>query len=509
MHLDDPDAAQVENYVVSRMGKMTARLAIFRPGHVLSRRSRMSRSLARFAPFHPLVPARLCSCFLEGPEFFAAIEAARFEARGSACPADSWQSGDATTITAPPGRRVSGPNRTYTLLGVNRPWREMFSRHRVPGRGQFLVTAGSRLLSWLCVGQALALVLSLLSKRIPRLRQCNVKTLKPRSISELLSLCHRRNIDYVRVVGYNNGVHHFGHRHPGKTIVSTVRCRRMAQGGRHMLKADCGATIRNALDFLAMRHRELYVVPNYSYVSLGTAFFVPIHGSAIDYSTVADTISRIVYFDPDSDRIVAASRDDVSFRAHVYDQQSRIVVLRLYLLTKQKSSYFVRRETLKGASAADLLNVLRDPGATNVEIRQTNAKSAKVTVARYYKEAGETASPALELPRDSLGRLWDRLEENPVSSFLMHALSRHVAWHTELFFTLPEFDVFWRTHHQIPLRKIQLRYLRSDGLPKSPFRDHDRVSADLFIFRWNRDRFLDYLKDTFTMVRTNPGKHSH
>ena len=129
--------------------------------------------------------------------------------------------------------------------------------------------------------------------------------------------------------------------------------------------------------------------------------------------------------------------------------------------------------------------------------------------ARYYKELGETSSPALELPRDALGRLWDRLEENPLTSYLMHALSRHVVWHTELFFTPAEFDLFWRTHDQLPLRKIQLRYLRRDGLTHSPFRDEDCVSVDLFMFRRHRSRFLEYLKNTFSTVRTNPGKHSN
>jgi hypothetical protein len=283
----------------------------------------------------------------------------------------------------------------------------------------------------------------------------------------------------------------------------------MVQAGAYRLKADCGATVRQALDFLARNQQELYVVPNYSYVSLGTSFFVPIHGSAVDYSTVADTICRVVLYDPDDDRIISATRDDAAFREHVYDQQSRVVVLRLYLITKPKSSYYVHRETRENASASDLLDALRDPESTNVEIRQGQATSAKVTISRYYKDLGHTSSPALELPRDALGRLWDRLEENPVTSFLMHAVSRHVAWHTELFFTPSEFDVFWRTHSQVPLRKIQLRYLRRDGLPHSPCRDEDCISSDMFMIRWNKTRFLDYLQKTFSIVRTNPGKHSH
>ncbi len=143
-----------------------------------------------------------------------------------------------------------------------------------------------------------------------------------------------------------------------------------------------------------------------------------------------------------------------------------------------------------------------------MEIRQANAASEKVTVSKYYTSPGGPSGTALESPRDSLGRLWDRLEENPVSSFLMHALSRHLAWHTELFFSPDQFERFWVTHAQVPLRKIQLRYIRRDEMPHSPFCDEDCVSADLFLFRYDKPAFDAYLRRTFTSVRTNPGKHS-
>jgi len=508
LHLDDPEVAEAEDYAVALASDLPARVVVFRPGHVLSPKSKIGRFLERFAPVYPLVPKRLCACFIESAEFFAAVEAKRLEDGPRADSLDSWPGARNTPSPNPAGRAVGGKNRAYTLLGSNQRWRDMLGRHCVTGPGQFLTTAVSRLLSWLLVGQAIAVLLTLFARRYPSLRQWNVHTLKPRSLRELLSLCHRQNIGHVKVVGYNNGVVHFGHRYPNRTIVSTVRCRRMAQAGPRMLKADCGATVRNALDFLAQNNQELYVVPNYSYVCLGTSFFVPIHGSAVDYSTVADTICRVVLYDPDSDRIISAARDDVAFRETLYNLQSAVVVLRLYVLAKPKSSYFIHRETVQNPSAADLLSALGDPHATNVEIRQSQAASGKVTVAKYYKKLGETSSPALELPRDELGRLWDRLEENPVTSYLMHALSRHIAWHTELFFTPAEFDVFWRSHDRLPLRKIQLRYIRRDGCPHSPFRDEDCVSADLFLFRRNQSRFLEYLKTTFPTVRTNPGKHS-
>src|SRR5262249_45817662 len=156
---------------------------------------------------------------------------------------------------------------------------------------------------------------------------------------------------------------------------------------------------------------------------------------------------------------------------NVYNMRSPVVVLRLYLRARPKSRYYVRRETMTDATAADLLAALREREATNVEIRQSSSVSSRVTVSRYYTNLDGATGAALELPRDALGRLWDRLEENPITSFLMHALSRRVAWHTELFFTPAEFETFWRTHAQVALRKIQLRYIRRDGMPHSPFRD--------------------------------------
>ena len=90
----------------------------------------------------------------------------------------------------------------------------------------------------------------------------------------------------------------------------------------------------------------------------------------------------------------------------------------------------------------------------------------------------------------------------------MHALTRHLGWHVELFFTADEFTTFWESHRSLPLRKIQLRYIRRDGFPHSPFREHDCVSADMFMLRKHRAVFEAYLKKTFTVVRANPGKHS-
>lgn len=500
VHLDDLAAEEAERFARELFEKAVpdSRILVFRPGHLIGPHSSTGRAVGWLAPLWPLIPARLSACVLPQSELFDAIEVERLDAGG---PADE----------AVAGRRLNRDRRAFTLLGTNTPWREILRRNRSGSRVQVAVSAVATVLSWLFIGQLIGLVVSILARLSPVVRPLDVSVIRPRSFRELIALCHARNIERVRVVGYNNGVHHFGHRYPGRTIVSTMRCRRTVRvrAGAGRLRADCGATIHDAVDCLARAGEELHVVPNYSYVSLGTAFFVPIHGSAVDYATVADTITRVVLYDPRRDRIVSAAREDREFAENVYNLESPVVALRLDLRARPKSRYFVRRETLTDATAAELLAALRDVEAGNVEIRQGHAASRTVTVSRYATDLDDPDGRALELPRDALGRLWDRLEENPVTSFLMHALSRRVAWHTELFLTPEEFETFWRTHARVPLRKIQLRFIRRDGMPHSPFRDEDRVSADLFLFRWDKRRFDAYTTGTLPNVRYNPGKHSN
>jgi hypothetical protein len=480
-HFDDERAADSEAYVLARAKGI--RTVIFRPGFVLSRNSLAGARVRRFGFAYPLVPRRLRSCCVDGEELFKAIESER-------------------GISGPIGTRLR------TVLGPNRPWKDILAERRAPGLVGACLTAVSVVLALVLIGQLAALALSLLSRWRPSLKCWNFDTLRPRSFPELLALCNRYNYHHVKVVGYNNGVNHFGHRYAGKTIVSTVNCNRVTRVGADLLKADCGVTVRKALDFLSAAGQELYVVPNYSYVCLGTSFFVPIHGSASDFSTIADTIVRVVLYDPARDRIIAASRGERNFGEYVFNLDANVLLLRLYLRVKAKSRYYVDRQTLYEPSNEELLAALQDKRAANIEIRKSRASNDTVTLSKYYNEPGDTPSPVLELPRDALGSLWDRLEENPVTSFLMHALTRYFAWHVELFFTAEEFAVFWGSHQKLPLRKLQLRYIRRDGFPHSPFQRHDCVSVDLFMFRRHRSQFEDYLKRTFGTVRTNPGKHS-
>jgi hypothetical protein len=351
------------------------------------------------------------------------------------------------------------------------------------------------------------LAAELLARRSGLLRPWHLETVRPRSLAELLALYNPYNHRHVKVVGYNNGVVHFGQRHPGKTVVSTVGCNRARIRAREAV-VDAGVTVRQATDALRPHGKELPVLPNYSYVSLGTAFFVPIHGSASQCSTIAETIEKVVLYDPVRDRLVVARRGDAEFGSYLYNLSADVLLLRLRLRIKEKSKYYVRRLEATGPSAEEVLGYFHDPGPSNVEVRKAGSAAQAVSICQYFTGRPSGDGAALDLPRDAIGRIWDRLEENPVSAALFHALTRRFAYHVELFLSEQEFATFWDTHRALPIQKIQLRFIRRDGFPNSPFRDHDCLSADLFMLRKHRDAFERYRRDKLRAATLNPGKHT-
>ena len=154
------------------------------------------------------------------------------------------------------------------------------------------------------------------------------------------------------------------------------------------------------------------------------------------------------------------------------------------------------------------MGVFHDGQASNIEIRKARAADRAVDVRKYYTSPPAGAADALPFPKDNLGRLWDRLEANPVSSVLFHWVVRRFIYHIELFIPPEEFPVFWETHGALPVSKIQLRYIRRDGLPHSPFRGHDCISADMSMRKKYKPAFDAYLREKFRAVQLNPGKHS-
>jgi hypothetical protein len=484
VHFGDHRAIRLERDVVSRFEAAGAEVTVLRRGHVLSDHSLAASVIRATGSLAPLAPPRLATCFLDANELFDALDR---ETRGNR----------------------SRFLRTVTLLGPNRPWRELLRERRTPGIITATLSALAMVLSLFGVGWILACLFRAIKPLSARLQYLDFDTLRPTTPKDLLALYSRHNYKHVKIVGYNNGVVHFGQRYPGRTIVSTVRCNQVVRIGDGVAKFDGGVTIQRAVAGLAETGQEFYVLPNYSYVSLGTAFFVPIHGSAsAAASTLGDTIEKVVLYDPADDRMIVARKHDPDFDRYIFGLDRHVLLLRLYVRLQRKSLYFVQRQVVQSATGSELLGVLADDQPSNVEIRKAKAAGQTVNIFRYYAGSAAGGPDALEFPRDAVGRLWDRIERNPVSAALFHGLMRRFGYHVELFLPHDEFVTFWSTHGHLPISKIQLRYVRRDGRPHSPFRDHDCVSADLFMLRRHKQQFDSYVKTTLGTARYNPGKHS-
>jgi hypothetical protein len=483
VHFGYRAAARAEAFVLGRLAGLPARVVVFRPSPVVSRHSRLGTFLRGSWFWFPLLPDRFQGCCVEGDELFAAIDREL--------------------------QRSGGPRwRTYTLLGANRPWRSRLLENQQGRLGTAYVALTKVLPQLTVLRHTLGVLLGPFARRSRRFRPYFAETLRPGSINELLTLYNPYNHHHIKVVGYNNGVVHFGQRFPGKTIVSTVGCNRCARLKGDLGVFDTGVTVRRATEVLAGDGKELHVLPNYSYVSLGTSYFIPIHGSASKFTTLAETIEKVLLYDPVKDRILAANRENPAFGHYLYNLAADVLLLRLRVRVKEQSRYYVREQELTDPSAQQILSGFHDPGPSNVEVRKARSAARGVKVSRYYSDRGDADGAALEVPRDALGRLWDRLEENPVTSALFHGLTRRLAHHVELFLSEQEFATFWDTHRSVPVMKIQLRFIRRDGFPHSPFRRHDCVSADLFMLKKHRGAFDAYLKQTLPAVQMNPGKHS-
>jgi hypothetical protein len=240
----------------------------------------------------------------------------------------------------------------------------------------------------------------------------------------------------------------------------------------------------------------------------GDARIAGVRDSASDFCTLADTIDHVLLYDPIEDHLVSAKRNSPAFQHYLYNLDRDVLLLRLTLRIKDKSLYHRKHTRVIAPSSEEILALLADPRPSNVEVRKARAAKDAIDVYQYYREPLPGDGETLAIPRDSLGQLWDRLESNRVSAALFHGLVRRFAYHVELFIPLDEFALFWTTHRVLPIAKIQLRSIKRDGYPHSPFAKHDCISADLFMLKKHKPAFEKYVKANFRGVSFNPGKHS-
>lgn len=480
VHLGDEDAGRIETTWRERFSRSAVqRVSVIRAGEVAEA---VAGRTTLLDALHPLVPATWRTCVVDSVELFGVIES--------------------LAASSDPARR-----RVVTLLGKNLPVRTMLQGRLDQSWLTRLLTALAHLLRILLVDRLIGGVVRL-ADRFRRPRQARwTESLSPSTAAELLELYNPFNHRHVAIAGYNNGATHFGWRFPGRTLLKTVRAGRRIRIRQMTVDVDAGVTLKDLTEALHRAGRALFVLPNFSYVSAGTAFFVPIHGSGRAVSTLGDTIEQALLYDPDADRLRIVRRGDGTFENLMYDRTSGALLLRLTFRTCPRVTFWSTREELRSPTAANIWQVLAESAATNIEIRKATATSDSIVVYRY-QAAKEEDGASLDAPRDSIGSLWDRQEENRLAAAAFHGLVRRFGYHVELILSEPEFAVFWNAHRTLPLSKIQMRRMTRDGLPHSPCRDGDCIAVDLFMWRWNRDVFLGFVKQQLPHARFNSGKHS-
>jgi hypothetical protein len=493
---------RAEMSLANRVRESAATVRLLRVGEVLSAAFGLPRAFASRVPWRSLASPRRQDCFPTAAELAETI---------------------ATLLSSPSPRF-----REHALLGQRRSLRDALEEYakQTAGGGKppperFLSRGVGRMASLFRggatpAGQASASQASASQASVAQasVAQASVPQalahapLQPADTRQLLALCHTVNRPHVALAGFNTGVNHFGWRYPGQTLVQTLRTGKRIHLRGDILEADAGVLIKDAVAVLRQAGYEFPVLPNYSYVSLGTVFMVPVHGSGCEVSTLGEAIVKALVYDPATDRIVRLKRGDAHFARWMYNPESGVVVLRLWFRVRPRFRYFRQQRVLEDPSATELWDAFRDPDASHIEARKQRAADRQVKLYRYRLDAEGLGEQAEELPRDTIGRVWDRIEQNRVASALFHAFVRNFGFHVELFLNEAEFALFWEHHRGLPLAKMQFRLARRDGLPHSPCGDCDRMSIDLFMSRRRSARFLAFVKEHLPHARFNRGKHS-
>lgn len=477
-------ATALEELFAGSLGGQRVQLTVLRAGHVLH----PSRASAGWwQPLQAILPAQFSIPCLELQELAEIIEYELSEDRAVECRKGQFS----RRLLSVPGRRRSSVEATFGGLQATE-WQM-----------QRLTAA---ILRSIGIGWLLAGLLRLLALVLPGVRDRLAATMRPRSLRDLVSLCNHHTRKHIQLAGCNHGVNHFGWKFPGKTVLCTTSVPgriRVHHGG---VTVDAGVTLKAVMDRLADDGRELPVTPNFSWISMGTCFFVPVHGSGSRMSTLGDAIQRVLLYDWEQERFFAADRGDRLFEEAMYNRRHPWLLLRMTLLTQPRTAFAMTERNLEAPNADQLLEQFEDPRASHVEIRKSRATDTGVVVRAW--QVSELAGGTSALPRDRIGRIWDRLEETPIASSLFHWFVRTFAFHVELFLTADEFRVFWARHRSLPLSKIQLRRMRQDGMKHSACCDEDRISVDLFMLRGNRDVFCRFVSEELPGARSNPGKQS-
>ena len=234
----------------------------------------------------------------------------------------------------------------------------------------------------------------------------------PSSERELRSFFNHRS-NKVIVVGGGAIREIFGLRTRERIVVSTrnlTQISGVAEDGTCRLQA--GVTFAAALRSLRGQDRTLALLPNYSYVTLGAALAVPLHGMNAKCPTMAAVVERMSLIDLRTGRLrQLQTQAEVAQWMHL--EPDTVLYLSADVRTEPITRFVLRKTTLSARRCGEcayesLSRALRARQDKRIEVRCTSPPRFCLDGIRFVAyEYDEDPGSKMEVPRNFVGKLWD------------------------------------------------------------------------------------------------------
>lgn len=494
-------------------------VCILRPSVVLGDGLSWTRILSRIAPFGNWIPKRVTRSFTSIEEVCGQVV--------RLIDGDSTS----TTITVLGKRRPLGEQAIASVQNTTdqtRPFRfldPVYVRILIAGVLSISLTAAWWSSSAILLACALALVGLLGITFLPRVVATTaswvsdyfagfaVRTFQPESERDLLSLAQECNTD-IRIRGYDNQGLYF--LNPGGLRSTTVSLRKLDQvieldTNRNVVHVQAGIHFGTLLRFLESHGKWLANYPNYHFISVGACIATPVHGSNLAFPFIADLVESVRVYDRNRDRVLSVGPNDELFHRLIFSPEtlrgSVILSAELRITDRQKyvlNSRSVPVENLKfdftDGRILGQSNDVNQESCQHSEVR-INAPSSSHATIQSYRQVSDPSecekrgdNELLSIKADSIGRKWNLLQSNAVTSACTSSIARGFL-NFEWFFSPEDFETFWKALHVGKSRpgfyKLLIRYNRVNQHLSTPF--HGTISIDITVLNhpWARRRGVE------------------
>ena len=432
---------------------------IVRPSVVMGDQLLWDRILRKIADVYPLIPGNFTRSFVDVNEVTGTIK----------------------------GIIEGGiESRTITLLGQRQSLRDMAKRYSTrQGIGKIWLGGGivlAALFAYLIVGLhsrlAEAILLELLAAwllgtvalkyLVPEFHEyfAGFKYYRffPETEDEVISLCYSGNNNIV-IKGYDNKAKYYHEKLPAQythVVLEHFNKVRSLDLEKHIVSVEAGICFADLLSYLTRHNRWLANYPNYHYITAGACILCPVHGSSIQYPFIADLVQSFRYYDRRKDEVLELSRNDKEFDAITFnsDLLNQIVVLSVDLSISNRVRYRLQTEKAD-INQLDFVKLFESlDHDKHLEVRVNSLRNGRAYIQTYssidYTNASVERKGLQAIKADSIGRKWNLMRRNFVTSIMTQVFSRPYV-NFEWFFDREEFKRFWE---EIVAQKQTYRFFK-------------------------------------------------